>query len=159
MDLGGYKYCITLKRLSLPSQINLRPVDGRYFSGCKSLESISIVGSNRPDNYPLNGRAYDMDGVLFFQIGYEVELVKFPANKGSEYTIPEYTKKIRDCAFEDSHLTRLTMPSVPPTCPWCGDPFKGVDIASLTLVIPKGSHDSYWTHPVFGKFNLEEMDE
>jgi hypothetical protein len=27
------------------------------------------------------------------------------------------------------------------------------------LVVPKGSHNAYWLHPVFGKFNIEEMDE
>ena len=49
------------------------------------------------------------------------------------------------------------MPIVPPSC--TENVFKGVNIIALTLVVPKGAHDSYWLHPVFGKFNIEEMDK
>ena len=154
---GNMKDCISLKKLSLPSQTLLDSSIGTYFSGCKSLESIYIIGNEYPSCHELNGRGYDIDGVLFYEKGNKHTLVKFPANKGNEYTIPNNVTEIGDCAFEDSHLSRLMMPIVPPTCK--EDAFKGVNKVTLTLVVPKGAHDSYWLHPVFGKFNIEEMDE
>lgn len=149
--------CISLKKISLPSQINLSESSGKYFSGCKSLESIKIVGYTLPHCHEANGRAYDNDGVLYFAKGTKSILLKYPANKGTEYSIPNYITHIGDCAFEDSHLSRLTMPIVPPSC--TEDAFKGVNLVALTLVVPKGAHDSYWAHPVFGKFKIEEMEE
>lgn len=154
-SFGCMSNCIALKRLTLPSQIRL--CLGSYFPDCKSLESISIVGYLSPTEWQLNGKFYDKDGVLFHTKGNEHVLVKFPANKSSEYVMPNDTTGLENSAFEDCHLTRLTMPQVPPTCD--KDAFKGVNILDLTLVIPKGSHDSYWMHPVFGNFKLEEMDE
>ena len=154
---GNMTDCISLKRIALPSKIELYSDAGKSFSGCKSLESISIIGIEFPEPYKTCGIAYDQDGVLFIKKGNQKTLVKFPANKSNEYTIPNDVKEIGDCAFEDSHLCRLTMPAVPPTCK--EDAFKGVNKVTLTLVVPKGAHDSYWLHPVFGKFNIEEMDE
>ena len=150
------KDCISLKKIIFPSKISPF-TSGTYFSGCKSLESISIVGNDLPEYYESNGKSYDIDGVLFTEKYSQRLLAKYPANKGNEYTIPNNVNEIGVCAFEDSHLCRLTMPAVPPTCK--GDAFKGVNKVTLTLVVPKGAHDSYWLHPVFGKFNIEEMDE
>jgi hypothetical protein len=149
--------CISLKKISLPSQINLSESSGSYFSGCKSLESIKIVGYTLPHCHEENGRAYDNDGVLYFERKSQKTLLKYPANKGTEYSIPDSITAIADYAFEDSHLSRLTMPIVPPSC--TEDAFKGVNLVALTLVVPKGAHDSYWAHPVFGKFKIEEMEE
>jgi hypothetical protein len=83
-------------------------------------------------------------------------LLKYPANKDTEYTIPSNVTNIADYAFEDSHLTRLFMPDVPPTCE--EKAFEGVNKVAMTLVVPSGCYDSYWMHPVFGKFKIEEMD-
>ena len=149
--------CISLKRILFPSKLQFTEKDGELFHGCKSLESISIVGTELPAKYELCGKAYDMDGVLFLDKRGDNILIKYPANKGNEYTIPDNVTKISECAFEDSHLCRLTMPAVPPTC--AENAFKGVNLVAMTLVVPKGTHDSYWLHPVFGKFNIEEMDE
>lgn len=156
-DWGDMKDCISLKKLLLPSQTLFYSSIGASFSGCKSLESVSIIGTEYPSLHELNGRGYDIDGVLFYEKGNLHTLVKFPANKGNEYTIPNNVTEIGDCAFEDSHLSRLMMPIVPPTCK--EDAFKGVNKVTLTLVVPKGAHDSYWLHPVFGKFNIEEIGE
>ena len=149
--------CISLKKISLPSQILLSESMGRYFSGCKSLESIKIVGNTLPMCHEANGRGYDLDGVLYYEQRGKNTLLKYPANKGTEYSIPNYITNIGNCAFEDCHLSRLTMPIVPPSC--TEDAFKGVNLIALTLVVPKGSHDSYWSHPVFGKFKIEEVEE
>ena len=156
-DWGDMKDCISLKRLSLPSQLWIHSCLGTSFSGCKSLESISIVGSELPSYHKWNGRGYDIDGVLFYEHGGLHTLVKYPANKGNEYIIPNNVTEIGDCAFEDSHLSRLIMPTVPPAC--AEDAFNNVNIIALTLFVPKGTHDSYWIHPIFGKFNIEELDE
>lgn len=151
--------CISLKKLSLPSQILLSDYMGRFFSGCKSLESIKIVGDTLPMCHEANGRGYDIDGVLYLEQKERGKntLLKYPANKGTEYSIPNSINEIGDCAFEDCHLSRLTMPIVPPSC--TDDAFRGVNLVALTLVVPKGAHDSYWTHPVYGKFKIEEMEE
>lgn len=149
--------CISLKKILLPSQIMLGSYVGKYFSGCKSLESIKIVGDELPMYHEANGRSYDIDGVLFFEQKGQRTLLKYPANKGTEYSIPNLITAIGDFAFEDCHLSRLTMPTVPPSCTAAA--FKGVNLVPLTLVVPKGSHDSYWTHPVYGKFKIEEMEE
>ena len=154
---GSLEDCISLKKISLPSQILLSNSAGRYFSGCKSLESIKIVGSELPMCYEGNGRGYDIDGVLYYELRGNDTLLKYPANKGTEYSIPNSITTIADCAFEDCHLSRLTMPIVPPSC--TDDAFRGVNLIALTLVVPKGSHDSYWSHPVYGKFNIEEMKD
>lgn len=154
---GDMKDCISLKKLSLPSQTLFDSSIGASFSGCKSLEAIFVVGSELPSCHEANGRGYDIEGVLFFEKGGQHILVKYPGNKGNEYKIPNNVTVIGDFAFEDSHLSRLIMPIVPPSC--TENVFKGVNIIALTLVVPKGAHDSYWLHPVFGKFNIEEMDK
>jgi len=153
---GDMKDCISLKRIALPCKIKLHSDAGKTFSGCKSLEVISVIEHNFLEYYQMYGRPYDKDGVLFIEKGDQNILVKYPANKGNEYTIPNNVTEIGDCAFEDCHLSRLVMPIVPPSCK--EDAFKGVNKVILTLVVPKGTHDSYWLHPVFGKFNIEEMD-
>ena len=49
------------------------------------------------------------------------------------------------------------MPAVPPTCH--ENPFFGVNMVALTICVPNGCFDSYWMHPVFGKFNIEELTD
>lgn len=83
-------------------------------------------------------------------------MVEYPVNKGDEYTVPILTIKLGECIFEDCHLTKLTASQVSPTCH--EGAFKGVGIVGLFLVVPKGLHESYWMHPIFGKLDLEEMD-
>ena len=154
---GNMKDSISLKKIVLPSKIELYSEAGKSFSGCKSLESISVIGSEFPEPYKTCGRAYDNEGVLFKKKGNNNILVKYPANKGTEYTIPSDTHQIGDYAFEDSHLSTLVMPTIPPTCK--DEAFIGINKIALTLIVPKGSYDSYWLHPVFGKFNIEEKNE
>ena len=146
----------SLRRIILPSYFFISNYDGGLsFSGCKSLESITVA-CGAPGPF---GKAMDIHGVLFWEepnIKGET-LVKYPANKGTEYKIPECTSKISLGAFDDCQLTRLIMPVVPPTCK--EGAFLGVNLTALTLVVPKGCYDSYWLHPVFGKFNIEELSE
>ena len=151
-DWGDLIDCLTLRKVTFPSYIDR--IFASTFSGCKSLEGIYIASGSRDLK-----RCYyiDIDGVLFSNNNMKLVLEKYPANKGTDYIVPEKTVTIRDNAFEDCQLTRLTMPPVPPTCDI--NAFKGVNIIAITLVVPKGSHDSYWLHPVFGKFQIEEMDE
>ena len=154
-EWGNLKDCISIKKVILSSKTSFSWVSGGSpFSGCKSLECIKIIGSEKLSKY--SDRPYDIDGVLFTEDEGKHYLIKYPANKGTEYTIPDGITDLSDKAFEDCHLTRLIMPMVPPSCH--DDPFYGINKAALTIVVPKGSFDSYWMHPVFGKFNLEEMD-
>lgn len=146
--------CISLRRIILPSDIYISDNNGGLsFSGCKSLESINVA-YGAPSDF---GKAMDIDGVLFWEESNKKKktLVKYPANKGTEYKIPECTSNISMGAFEDCQLTRLIMPVVPPTCE--EGAFRGVNLTALTFAIPKGSYDSYWLHPVFGKLNIEEL--
>ena len=72
--------------------------------------------------------------------------------------IPEYVVEIDDLAFEDCQLTTLTISNpIPATC--TDDAFKGVNPVTLVIKVPKGCYESFWVHPVFGKFKIEEMDE
>lgn len=153
---GNLKDCISIKKVVLSSKSSFSWVSGGSpFSGCKSLESIKIVGTDRITYH--TDRPYDIDGVLFTEDKGKHYLIKYPANKGTEYTLPEGITDISDKAFEDSHLTRLIMPAVPPTCH--ENPFLGVNVVALTICVPKGCFDSYWMHPVFGKFNIEEITD
>ena len=148
------KDCITLRHIIFPHDVDFYAYDcGLSFFGCKSLESIKVSNGTGGSF----GKAYDIDGVLFWKESTTISLIKYPANKGTEYKIPEVTKFISVGAFEDCQLTRLIMPQIPPSCE--EESFKGVNLAALTFVVPKGSYDSYWLHPIYGKFNLEEMDE
>lgn len=153
-DGKGLKNCISLKKIIFPSTASFSRVSGgECFTGCKSLESIIISGYVEPRTNP---HLYDKDGVLFTLEDGKSYLLKYPANKGTEYQIPNVTY-IADYAFEDSHLTRLYMPAIPPSCN--EKAFNGVNRATMTLVVPKGSYDSYWLHTVYGKFRIEELDD
>ena len=154
-DWEGLKNCLSLKKIVFPCKAYFSTTYGEYFSGCKSLECIEIKGFDIDNNN--NDTAYDEDGVLFVRTPQGKKcLLKYPANKGNEYKIPWDITRISDYAFEDSHLTRLFMPSVPPTCD--EKAFEGVNKVAMTLVVPQGCHDAYWVHPVFGNFKIEEMD-
>ncbi len=155
-DNIGLNDCLSLKMIVFPCKVF--SFQGKCFSGCRNLESIIIDGENYEDK--LNPRVISIDGVLFIKaLNGNCCLIKYPANKGNEYTLPQDHKitRIDDYAFEDSHLTRLFMPPVPPSC--TEKAFEGVDKVTMTLVVPKGCHDSYWMHPVYGKFRMEEKRE
>jgi hypothetical protein len=150
-DDWGLIDCISLRRIIFPKTARFNNTYGKLFSGCISLESIEI-------EWDSNNRAFDIEGVLFVRnTGGIKRLLKFPANKGNEYTIPSDTNVIADYAFEDSHLSRLFMPAIPIPC--TEKAFEGVNVAAMTLVVPKGCHDSYYTHSVYGKFRIEELDD
>lgn len=146
----GFKDCLTLETVSLTLYENNTNILARHFSGCKSLKCIELRESKNINWF------YTIDGVLYNHD--KSKLIKYPANKGTEFTIPKEVGEICDLAFEDSQLTTLTITNpIPAKC--TDDAFEGVNPVTLTIKVPKGSYDSYWVHPVFGKFNLEEMDE
>ena len=152
-NTDGFKDCITLESVSLKLYDNNSTfLLARHFSGCKSLKCIDLRESEKNRWY------YTIDGVLYAHQGFKSRLVKYPANKGTEFTIPEYVAEIDDLAFEDCQLTTLTISNpIPATC--TDDAFKGVNPVTLVIKVPKGCYESFWVHPVFGKFNIEEMDE
>ena len=144
----GFKDCITLETVSFKFHFNGNNyISASHFSGCKSLKSIDLDC----DSY------YNtIDGVLYQDS--KRRLLKYPANKGTEFKIPKNVVEICDLAFEDSQLTTLTITN-PIPCRCTDDAFKGINPVTLTIKVPKGSYDSYWVHPVFGKFKIEEIDE
>ena len=146
-NTDGFKDCITLEFVSLKLTAFGSFLLARHFSGCKSLKCIDLRESKEMTGY------YTIDGVLYAHS----RLVKYPANKGTEFTIPEYVVEIDDLAFEDCQLTTLTISNpIPATC--TNNAFKGVNPVTLVIKVPKGCYESFWVHPVFGKFKLEEMD-
>lgn len=146
--------CLSLKKIFFKSGTFFDTTSSKWLSGCVNLEVIEISGTPKATHFDV--KAFDKDGVLFAEEGINKHLLKYPANKGYEYIIPNNTTHISKYAFEDSHLTKLTMPAVPPSC--TAEAFYGVDISKITLVVPKGSHSSYWMHPVFEKFRIEEKE-
>ena len=162
----GFKNCTTLKTLIIPYYTYIA---GRHLSGCKSLEAINIPYISRMDfiketNYCRTEQPYTKDGVLYVDHFYEKtglliskQLVKFPANKSTEFIIPSDIDEIADYAFEDCKLTSLTMPPVAPICKPMA--FHNVDLSQLTIKVPKGSFDSYWVHPFYGDLKIEELEK
>lgn len=149
----GFKDCITLETISLKLHDNIGTyIQARHFSGCKSLKCIELRESEKSKRY------YTMDGVLYFHKYGKSRLVKYPANKGTEFTLPKDVDEISDLAFEDCQLTTLTITNpIPATC--TTDAFKGVNPVTLVIKVPKGCYESFWVHPVFGNFKIEEMEE
>ena len=131
----GFKDCITLETVSMCLNTEWDSfISPKHFSGCKSLKSIIIPKPVKLNNY----HYYTKDGVLYNNF----ELVKYPANKGTEFTPPKIVNVISDYAFEDCQLTTLTFEN--PVPPICGDKaFEGVNPVTLTIKVPKGSYDSF----------------
>lgn len=91
-----------LKQVYLPASV--RDLSARAFLGSYALTDIFVDGSS---NY-----FKSVDGVLFNRNGSE--LVYFPPEKATSYTIPSGVRKIGDCAFYSSNnyssLTTITFP-------------------------------------------------
>jgi hypothetical protein len=77
------------------------------FSECTNLESIIVAGDNP------NAVYFSDDGVLFRRSENVIgtTLVAFPPGRGGHYQIPSHATHIGDRAFNDSHLTTITLPN------------------------------------------------
>lgn len=103
--------CSSLSTIEIPRSVTqygkppARPNAPVYqtciFDGCTSLESITVADGN--------GQFTSRDGVLFSG----TTLIAYPnAKKGTAYTVPDGTTKIRAGAFQNlQNLTEITIPA------------------------------------------------
>lgn len=155
----SFEGCITLRIIKLGE---LDIIDAKMFRGCISLESIwynhktiSIVGGYKhyylSDGGILYEQKYDKEGIML----NKRRLIKYP----SAYHEPKDIRfiivdEIADYAFEDFSDTDLYLSTVPPTC--TKKAFYNVDITKVKIHVPKESFNSYWSHPVWGEFQIVE---
>ena len=112
----AFEYCTALKSITLPDSLtevgyraffgsgleeltigaNLIDLGDGAFSGCRSLQNISVSEEN--PNYT------SMDGVVFSKDN--TVLCMFPAGRSGSYTVPAYTVRIANYAFAEA--TSLT---------------------------------------------------
>lgn len=152
----AFKGCQTLRTIKFGK--SLSSVMGYDFSDCSSLEEINVAADN--NHY------YSKNGVLYSILDSscmphrrlpegEWVLVKVPSKiKDSRKIDLNKIKSIEDSAFENTSLTELEMPNIAPICG--PGAFKGVDLSTIRLIVPKGALNNYWCHPVWGNFQIEE---
>lgn len=142
----AFSNCITLREIKFGK--SLVKVDGKDFSGCLSLERILVSDDNV--SYK------SIDGILY-QTSYSANwststrndypeghwrLVKVPSNMQDASAIRfDLIDSIDNYAFEDTRLTELWMPAIPPAC--ASSAFYNVDVSKITLHVPSESFDSY----------------
>ena len=110
--------CESMKEIILPAELS-SVIDGSFFSGCVSLESISISQKNkiyRTEDGVLYGEldfsqmTSDPDSILFGRSGV-LSLIRYPAAKKGSYTVQKGTEVIFYSAFSETvYLTSLTIP-------------------------------------------------
>jgi hypothetical protein len=162
LSTPAFKDCITLKRIILSC---LHSCTADVFRGCTSLESIELSCTVSNTCYwGKNGILYQVGewSYIDFKVHYfkdeEQILTKYPSAKREIEEIDfARCNRIADYAFEDFQGHDLFMDNVPPACSQAA--FYNVDISQITLHVPHGTHDSYWSHPVWGQFKIEEMKE
>lgn len=177
IDGYAFKYCYVLTSVTLSNSIT--KISDDTFGNCNSLTSIVI-----PDGVTSIGRwAFeDCTNLKMLTIPNSVKSIGMYAFSGCENVsslkIPESLTKIIDGVFGGcKSLTSIVIPySVKEigsgafagctglTSVYCpnltppsieNDSFSNYDIL---LYIPVGSKTSYWLHPVWSQFNLEEFD-
>lgn len=152
--------CITLREIRFGK--SLISLSGRDFSGCSSLSKIEVTNDN-PVYRTINGILYqyaenrNRQNIMPFKQG-EWLLIKVPASIQDSKTIKfDCINRIEDYAFEDTRILSLHMPPIPPSCGSYA--FYKVDISKITLLVPKESFNSYWSHPVWGQFYIKSIIE
>lgn len=156
MGIEAFKDCITLREVIFGE--SLLSTSARYYSGCLSLSSIKVSVGNRKYK-SINGVLYDiLDSSILpnkARKNGEWIIVKVPAMLHESNRIDfSCANEIADYAFEDTSIRELKLPEIPPIC--SKEAFKGVDAAKLTLIVPMGALNNYWSHPVWGSFNIKE---
>ena len=151
-----FKNCITLKKIILSK---LYDINAKGFSGCVSLTSIEYMGcyhfvSKKGVLYQIGRWETFQNQPKYKQFvnGTQI-LVKYPAAKQDVEDI-DFTciNKIEDYAFEDFKGTDLYLPGIPPSCTELA--FFNVDTSKITLHVNKDFFNSYWSHPVWGNFQI-----
>lgn len=152
---NSLKDAITLRKIIFGR--SLESFFGRDVSGCISLERIEIV--DNPLYKSINGVLYQYakkwttPALIHFNDG-EWILIKVPAAIQDSSLIKfDKINRIESNAFEDTRLRSLTMPAVPPICDLSA--FGSQDLFMIKLFVPKDSFNSYWSHPIWGQFDIQ----
>lgn len=149
--------CITLREIKFGK--SLTSISGRHFADCISLKKIDVT--DNPIYTSINGilyqRADNCDWTVSVRRPFnegEWILIKVPAAINDSKLIRfDKINRISSGAFKNTSLKTLVMSSIPPTCD--SDGFDNVDIQNITIFVPKDSFNSYWCHPIWGKFNIK----
>lgn len=91
--------CSSLKTITLPQ--NVDTISPFAFAGCVSLTAYNVDAANPT--------FASVDGVVFSNDLSEI--IAYPNNHGTTYTIPSGTTTIREYAFAGSKLTSVVIPS------------------------------------------------
>lgn len=146
----SFKNCITLKRIVFG---DAKVISADCFSGCISLESIDISGLCFES---ISGILYQVNttGVIKPFINNMKVLLKYPSAKKEVCDIKfEKVFQIADYAFEDFKGTDLYVNNAtPPAC--SKDAFYNVDRTKVKIHVPKDAFNSYWSHSVWGEFQI-----
>ena len=154
---NSLKDCLTLCEIRFGK--SLTSISGRDLDGCVSLQKIEVI--DNPIYKSINGVLYQYADNRNWTISTRIPfgegewiLIKVPATiQDSSLIMLEKISRIEVGAFKDTSLKSIIMPSFPPTCD-CGA-FSEEDIPKITLFVPEESFNSYWCHPMWGKFNIE----
>lgn len=150
----GFKDCVTLKTIRFgSSDLKLK---GDYFSGCTSLENIEVSGHHSiyttKDGVLYKKRPHDPKQEYF--VSGKLKIIKVPAKVNDSKIIDfESISHVEAFAFENTEIREFWLPKVPPICN--KDAFHGVDVSKITIHVPAEAYSSYWSHPVWGEFNIE----
>jgi hypothetical protein len=101
MRLGNnmFALCPSISEISLPNSLFNHSANA--FSSCASLKTVNVS--------PENIHFTLIDGVLFTK--NKKQLMLYPsAREDSEYSVPEGTTVIGDCAFANTELTEIILP-------------------------------------------------
>jgi uncharacterized repeat protein (TIGR02543 family) len=100
LKINTFYDCTSLTGINIPASVTA--INSGAFSNCSALKEISVSASNT--NY------YSTNGVLYG--GNPILLIKCPAGKTGQFTIPSNTVHIAEHAFSGcSKLTGVTIPS------------------------------------------------
>lgn len=145
LDFQG---CITLRKIIIR---NTNYIDPKWFSGCIALEEIETWGWG--DFKYKNGVIFrEREEGVVIRGGWR--LVKYPPAK-KEVSVDEFewVSIIEDYAFENFRGTDLYVNNkVPPVC--TKDAFYNVDRSKVKIHVPKNAFNSYWSHSVWGEFQI-----
>lgn len=101
IDDYAFKSCSAIDRISITlATVN---ISGSAFNGCTALKYLRIINLGWSDRFymPSDSELYNKS---------ETELVRImPACSGTEYTVPDTTEKIGDCAFNSCTFEKITL--------------------------------------------------
>ncbi len=105
VEEGALVNCEKLETVSIPESLKTIEISERYgaqnFSGCHSLQMINVADGNQEFS--------SEDGVLYDK--NKTTLIAYPAGAGFSYSVPEGVTHIEACAFMESNIAEIKLPS------------------------------------------------